>query len=156
MTISGSSNPEIIKGTAYNDTIIGAAGADTLTGGTGNDIFVYKDPLDSTVSSFDTIMDFSSSDKLQLNQSVNFISATIKSTGNLQNDLKAALAAQTQSFIQNSAALVAITGSASDAGTYAVIANHTNLAPGFVAETDTVIKFQNYQSGALTASNFFN
>jgi hypothetical protein len=72
----------------------------------------------------------------------------------LQNDLVSTLAGQALNFIQNSAALIAISGSASDAGTYAVIANHTNSNPGFVASTDTVIKLQNYQQGSLTPNSF--
>ena len=150
-----SGNDSII-GSPYNDTLYGGVGSDILTGGGGADKFVYKNN-DSLLSSFDTIIDFNYNCLLKIGHTVSvekFINKSIVGTGSLQNDLASTLAGQALNFIQNSAALIAISGSASDAGTYAVIANHTNSNPGFVASTDTVIKLQNYQQGSLTAYSF--
>ena len=157
MNLTGSANADTIAGSKSNDTIVGGGGSDTLTGNAGSDTFVYINQSDSNVGSFDVITDFNSVDLLKIGHLVSPSSfnnqGAVVSTGNLQNDLTAALSASTQNFIQSSAALVSITGSASDVGTYVVIANHTNATPGFVAATDTVIKLQNY-SGGLSSSNF--
>jgi len=145
-----------ITGSPYNDTLYGGLGSDTFNGGGGSDIFCIKNN-ESLISSFDVITDFNYNDSLKIGRAVTagaFITKSIVGTGSLQNDLTTTLAGQALNFIQNSAALIAISGSASDAGTYAVIANHTNSNPGFVASTDTVIKLQNYQQGSLTAYSF--
>ena len=145
-----------IIGSAYNDVLYGGLGSDTFTGGGGSDIFYIKNN-ESLISSFDIINDFNYNDSIKIGCTVTagaFISKSIVGTGSLQNDLSTTLAGQALNFIQNSAALIAITGSNSDAGTYAVIANHTNSNHGFVAATDTVIKLQNYQQGSMTANSF--
>jgi Ca2+-binding RTX toxin-like protein len=145
-----------IIGSPYNDTLFGGLGSDTFNGGGGSDIFYIKNN-ESLISSFDVINDFNYNDSLKIGRTVAagaFISKSIVGTGSLENDLASSLAGQALNFIQSSAALIAITGSNSDAGTYAVIANHTNSNPGFVAATDTVIKLQNYQQGSLNAYSF--
>ena len=145
-----------IIGSPYNDTLYGGLGSDTFNGGGGSDIFCIKNN-ESLISSFDIITDFNYNDLLKIGRTVSvggFISKSIVGTGSLENDLTSTLAGQALNFIQSSAALIAITGSNSDAGTYAIIANHTNSNPGFVAATDTVIKLQNYQQGSLTAYSF--
>jgi Ca2+-binding RTX toxin-like protein len=150
-------NSDVIKGSTGDDVLYGSLGADTILGNGGFDTIIYTNSYDSTVTSYDTIIDFTDGDKLQIGHSitlVSFKSATTQSTGNLSLDISNALAGQTQNFIQSCAALVTISGSQSDAGTYAVVANHTDATPGFVSATDTVVKLQNYQSGSLKASSF--
>jgi hypothetical protein len=53
-------------------------------------------------------------------------------------------------FAAASAALVTLTGTASDAGTYAVVNNHTTA--GFLATADNVIKLQD--GAAMTSASF--
>ena len=58
----GGDADDVIEGGAGDDSITGGQGADTLTGGTEADIFAYS-PLapasESSLSAFDTILDFS-------------------------------------------------------------------------------------------------
>ena len=91
--------------------------------------------------------------------SANFKTVSRAAIGNLANDLAAALLATAPSgpttanaiaFAAASAALVTLTGTASDAGTYAVINNHNTA--GFLASADMVIKLQN---GAQVSSGSF-
>jgi len=71
-SITGGAGNDILLGALNNDTIIGGSGADIidgqggadqLTGGTGNDTFVITG---STGAARDTIIDFSSGDRLQI------------------------------------------------------------------------------------------
>jgi len=78
-------------------------------------------------------------------------------TGNLKTDLAAPLLAIAPvssttaiQFAAGSAALVTLTGTGSDAGTYAVFNNHTTA--GFLATADKVIKLPD---GATVPSGSF-
>ena len=156
-TLIGSVSADTITGGSGNDTITGGAGADTLKGNAGTNTYVYTTGSDSLATAADTILDIKSTDLFKIGHTVqasNFKSATVTGTGNLATDLGTALAGQAQNFIQNSAALVSISGTASDAGTYVVVANHANATAGFVAASDTVVKLQNYQNNAVTAASF--
>ena len=75
---------------------------------------------------------------------------TAKATDTAKNLSAASIALK----INTTSLDASLSNSASDAGTYAVIANHTNSTAGFVAASDTVVKLQNYQSGSLTAGSF--
>jgi Ca2+-binding RTX toxin-like protein len=86
--IVGSSGSNILSGLAGNDTIDAGSGNDTLhggigndvlTGGTGMDVFSFNTALNST-SNLDIITDFTSSDKIQLD---NDIFSAIAGTGAL-------------------------------------------------------------------------
>ena len=160
-TIRGSSASDTLKGGAGNDTLTGGAGSDALTGGAGNDTFVFTTAADSLVSGFDTISDFSATnmgtDVLKIGKTVttaNFKTASQAGTSNgLSADLR--LAVQALSFGQSCAALVTLTGNASDAGSYVVINNHSTKAittNGFLASSDTVIKVQT--GATVTAASF--
>jgi Ca2+-binding RTX toxin-like protein len=92
----GGSGDDILDGGDGNDTLIGGVGVDTLKGGLGNDVFKFlsltdvQSPSRSTFTSstpvpYDTIVDFSAGDKIDLagidadvnqisNQAFNFIS----------------------------------------------------------------------------------
>ena len=142
--LTGGSGNDLLNGGAGNDTLTGGAGADTLTGSTGNDTFVYTNPSYSLVTSFDTITDFSAigmgTDLFKIGHTVssgNFQTAATTGSGNLSTDLMTAVA---NNFASNCAALVTISGG-SDAGSYAVVSNHSN-GTAFLASTDAVIKVQ--------------
>jgi Ca2+-binding RTX toxin-like protein len=154
--ITGGSGNDTLTGGGGADTINGGAGSDTLTGGSGNDIFVYTDTngalaSNSLVTGFDTITDLSAGDRIKIGHTVASSSfkkpASTRATGNLANDLTTALAAQV--FSSNCAALVTLSGTASDAGTYAVVSNHSST--GFVAAADTVIKLTSATNLAATS-----
>ena len=157
--LSGFTN---VLGSQLNDTITGT-GSSILMGGAGKDTFVFTDPTKSLAANFQTLADLSSQDVLKIGRTISassFKNVTLvtntNGTGNLQEDLTLALAGSALNFVQNSAALVAISYSSTiaDAGTYVVVANHST-GQGFQASTDTVIKLQNYQSNSVTASSFF-
>jgi Ca2+-binding RTX toxin-like protein len=60
-----------LVGGAGNDTLMGGAGADLLDGGVGADIFVFRDALESTHVSRDTIGDFTpGTDRVDFTQMV--------------------------------------------------------------------------------------
>ncbi|MDO9459358.1 MAG: hypothetical protein Q7N95_04485, partial [Alphaproteobacteria bacterium] len=54
LTLTGTSDEDVLVGGTGNDTLIGGAGDDTLTGGTGNDLFV----LQASNGGHDDILDF--------------------------------------------------------------------------------------------------
>jgi Ca2+-binding RTX toxin-like protein len=62
-TLRGALNSDTISGGSGADSIDGQGGADQLTGGAGNDTFVVTG---STGTARDTIVDFSSGDRLQI------------------------------------------------------------------------------------------
>ena len=64
--IYGGSGNDKIGGGAGVDEIIGGFGVDELTGGEGNDRFVYLSVVDSRGGQFDTILDFTSGDQIDL------------------------------------------------------------------------------------------
>ena len=132
-----------------------------LTGGAGNDIFVFTGASDTLVANFDTISDFGvGTDVLKVGKAItdaSFKTVSHAATGNLTTDLAATLLAIAPGtsttaiqFAAASAALVTLTGTASDAGTYAVVNNHTTA--GFLATADKVIKLQD---GAVVTSGSF-
>jgi hypothetical protein len=89
-------------------------------------------------------------DQLKIGHTVtsgNFQAATRTGSGTLSTDLMAALA---RNFAANCAAFVTIS-SGTDAGSYAVVSNHTT-GTAFLAATDTVIKVQ---SGASVTNTSF-
>jgi VCBS repeat-containing protein len=57
-TVYGSNGTDYILGGSGNDTIQGNGGADFLVGGNGSDIFLYAAQSDSTLTTPDTILDF--------------------------------------------------------------------------------------------------
>jgi Ca2+-binding RTX toxin-like protein len=63
--LTGNSGANELQGLANNDTLIGGAGADTLAGGAGADIFLFKE-----TPAADTILDFDSTDRIQLDNSI--------------------------------------------------------------------------------------
>jgi Right handed beta helix region/RTX calcium-binding nonapeptide repeat (4 copies) len=65
--INGYNGSDIVKGGAGGDNIRGDDGTDALWGGAGDDVFFFKRSSDSNVKSgIDTIMDFTSGDKIDL------------------------------------------------------------------------------------------
>lgn len=78
--ISGDNNANTINTANGNDFIYGAGGSDTLTGGAGADSFIYKATSDSSLTTFDTIVDFNQSQNDKINLSV--IDANTKTTIN--------------------------------------------------------------------------
>lgn len=66
--LSGDSGANIINAANGTDTLYGAGGADRLTGGAGADTFVYKAVGESSLTTFDTLTDFitTQSDKINL------------------------------------------------------------------------------------------
>ena len=87
----------------------------------------------------------------------NFKMVSHAATGDLSKDLAATLLATAPGtattavqFAAGSAALVTLTGTASDAGTYVLVNNHTTA--GFLATVDKVIKLQD---GAVVTSGSF-
>ena len=157
-TLSGGAGNDTLTGGSGNDLLTGGAGKDTLTGGTGNDTFVYTTAADSLVANFDSITDFNASgmgtDLFKIGKTItsgNFKTKSIAGTSSgLSADLTSALSGQALAFSQNCAALVTLIGTASDAGTYVVISNHTTT--GFSASADTVIKVQ---TGASVTNTSF-
>jgi Ca2+-binding RTX toxin-like protein len=65
--LDGGLGDDIINGHEGNDLIKGGWGADQLTGGSGSDTFIYTSIADSNATSgIDTLLDFSSGDKINL------------------------------------------------------------------------------------------
>lgn len=67
-SINGGNDNDVLYGESHNDTLLGGAGNDTLSGGvgadlltgnSGTDVFLYISVSESTVTTFDTITDFS-------------------------------------------------------------------------------------------------
>ena len=161
LSLTGGAGKDTLTGGSGNDTLTGGSGGDMLTGGAGNDIFVFTGASDTLVANFDTISDFDiGSDVLKVGKAItdaNFKTVSHAAIGDLSKDLAATLLATAPGtsttaiqFASASAALVTLTGTASDAGTYAVVNNHT--AAGFLASADKVIKLQN---GAIVNSGSF-
>ena len=158
-TLNGGAGNDTLSGGAGNDTLTGGGGKDTLTGGAGNDTFVYLTAADSLVANFDTITDFSASgmgtDLFKIGKTISSANFKTKSQAGtfsgLSSDLTSALSSQALAFSQNCAALVTLTGTASDAGTYVVISNHSS-STGFVASADMVIKVQ--PNASVSATSF--
>ncbi len=66
-TLIGTKGSDNITGSNGNDKIFGDMGEDILSGGNGADYFIYKNISDSTVTSYDTITDFTQGqDKIDL------------------------------------------------------------------------------------------
>ena len=161
LILKGGSGNDTITGGSGNDTITGGLGVDFLTGGAGDDTFVFTDATDSLAAKFDTITDFGvGADVLKVGMAITsskFKTVSHASTGNLAADLGATLLAAAPGtsttaiqFAAASAALVTLTGTASNAGTYVVVNNHT--AAGFLSSVDKVIKLQD---GATVNSESF-
>ena len=158
-TLNGGAGNDTLSGGAGNDTLTCGGGKDTLTGGAGNDTFVYLTAADSLVANFDTITDFSASgmgtDLFKIGKTISSANFKTKSQAGtfsgLSSDLTSALSSQALAFSQNCAALVTLTGTASDAGTYVVISNHSS-STGFVASADMVIKVQ--PNASVSATSF--
>lgn len=66
LQVFGGHGSDTITTGAGNDRIIGGEGADILTGGAGNDVFQYNNALESTAANRDTILDFTSGDRIDL------------------------------------------------------------------------------------------
>jgi Ca2+-binding RTX toxin-like protein len=66
LTLLGGDGSDTLTGWSGADRITGGGGGDTLTGGAGADIFIYRSVDDSLSTSFDTILDFSAADKIDL------------------------------------------------------------------------------------------
>ena len=65
-TLNGGLGNDTLYGGADNDRLVGGPGSDTMTGGSGNDTFAYSSIADSHGGQFDTITDFTSTDKIDL------------------------------------------------------------------------------------------
>ena len=65
-SLTGDSGPNALYGQAGADLLFGEAGQDSLGGGAGNDTFIFSATSDSTEMAPDTILDFSSGDKVDL------------------------------------------------------------------------------------------
>jgi Ca2+-binding RTX toxin-like protein len=63
--LTGNTSNNALDGGDGKDTLTGGAGADNLTGGLGNDTFIYA----AIAEGGDTIMDFASGDKIQIDKS---------------------------------------------------------------------------------------
>jgi len=161
VTLTGGAGNDTLSGGSGNDILTGGAGADMLTGGAANDIFVFTGASDTLAANFDTISDFGvGTDVLKVGKAItdaSFKTVSHAATGNLTTDLAATLLAIAPGtsttaiqFAAASAALVTLTGTASNAGTYVVVNNHT--AAGFLSSTDKVIKLQD---GATVNSESF-
>ena len=161
LTLTGGAGNDTLMGGSGDDIITGGAGGDILLGGAGNDSFVLSVASDTLVANFDTISDFAvGSDVLKVGKAItdaNFKTVSHVATGDLSKDLAATLLTTAPGvsttaiqFASASAALVTLTGTASDAGTYAVVNNHT--AAGFLATADTVIKLQD--GAQVTSASF--
>jgi Ca2+-binding RTX toxin-like protein len=61
--LAGGDGDDSLNGEAGNDRLFGDAGADTLKGGSGEDQFTFYDVGDSSVTKFDTILDFSRAER---------------------------------------------------------------------------------------------
>lgn len=72
----GNAGNDYIEGNAGNDRIVGGRGADTLKGGDGADTFVLEDILEGG----DTILDFRSTDRIDLSVLVDDFSGTSSSS----------------------------------------------------------------------------
>lgn len=79
-TLYADNSANALSGANGNDVLYGAGGADRLIGGAGADTFVYKAVADSSVKTFDTIVDFTQNqhDKIDLSA----IDANTKTTAN--------------------------------------------------------------------------
>ncbi|MBV8686607.1 MAG: calcium-binding protein [Alphaproteobacteria bacterium] len=64
--IRGGRDVDTLTGGHGNDQIYGGLGADVLKGGGGNDSFEYNSTAESTAANMDTILDFSSGDRINL------------------------------------------------------------------------------------------
>ena len=79
-TLDGRGGNDALNGRGGNDILVGGIGADKLTGGAGADTFLYKALAESSVTSFDTIVDFSEAQHDKINLST--IDASTKVSGN--------------------------------------------------------------------------
>jgi len=62
-TLYGGAGDDKLYGDAGNDRVYGGSGADTLKGGAGADKFVFSHADESSLTSYDQILDFSQTDK---------------------------------------------------------------------------------------------
>jgi VCBS repeat-containing protein len=147
--LTGNGLANVLIGSSGNDTLTGGALGDTMTGGGGSDTFVVAyNGADSLASKgIDTITDFASGqDVLKVGHTIaaaDFLSLSGAATSNgLANDLAVVLnpGGSTTFFHKNGAAFVTLTGTGSDAGTYAVI---NNAMAGYVYTTDNVVNLNN-------------
>jgi S-layer protein len=129
-----SSQADVLIGGAGNDTLTASKGLTTLTGGAGNDTFVI--PVASVnSSSFATITDFSSVDKLKITGAESFTSARVAlaDTAVFQDYANAAIAAITAN---NGLAWFQFSGN-----TYVVKElNNADNANTFVNNEDFIVK----------------
>ncbi|HZG07542.1 MAG TPA: calcium-binding protein [Allosphingosinicella sp.] len=65
-SLYGGKGVDALTGGAGRDILVGNFGADTLRGGGGNDMFEYRNALESTRTARDQILDFSAGDKIDL------------------------------------------------------------------------------------------
>jgi len=142
-SIIGGAGADTLIGGSGSDTLDGSVGADILTGGLGADTFVIRFQSVNSLASngtVDTITDFNAAegDRIRIGHAVvpaNFFTRAVNGSGNLADDLAAALN-NGFNFAAARVAQVTITGGA-DAGTYAVINNNT---AGYAANEDNVVK----------------
>jgi len=66
--IFGGQGSDTITGSQTADIISGGLGSDNLRGAGGNDTFLYRSVADSLLSARDSILDFSSGDRIDLSQ----------------------------------------------------------------------------------------
>jgi Ca2+-binding RTX toxin-like protein len=120
----GGLGADLLKGNGDNDTLVGGSGADTLIGGSGNDVFRFEG-FDGSV---DSISDFSTRDKIELDLSdFGIAGADVQ----FMNGLGAAASSQpTLHYTASDGALYLDVngGSASDAVRIAVLTNHAALS----------------------------
>jgi Ca2+-binding RTX toxin-like protein len=62
----GGAGDDELFGVGGNDTLVGGAGADKLRGGIGRDFFRFESASDSEVGKADSILDFTTGDKIDL------------------------------------------------------------------------------------------
>lgn len=91
----GDSRDQLIGG-GGDDVISGGGGGDNLAGSGGADLFIYRDPGDSTGTDYDTLVDFdATADRINLPGDVNGFAAPVQSgalsLATFNADLSAAL-----------------------------------------------------------------
>ena len=136
-TLYGGSGNDTIDAELGDDTIVGNSGADTLTGGVGSDTFVFT-LLDSTITSIDTITDFTyGTDKITL---PNRGSEVIQTSKTDTTATKTLIEAANLASLEDGSIDAKIKWFIYDDNTYIV----EDLSPDntFQNETDIIIKLQ--------------
>lgn len=76
---------DTMNGEAGNDTLMGHLGADSLSGGAGDDVFLYTDASQSTLSEMDTITDYARGDTIELSGSQGLDSSVMLYQGSVSD-----------------------------------------------------------------------